>query len=300
MIQRILTALVVCLLVIGGTITNTWAAEQNGAKPATEKPRQPDVIFVPTPHDVVERMLKEAKVTKKDVVYDLGCGDGRIVAAAAKKFGCRCFGYDIDPERIEESLKTVKKHGVEHLVTITKADIFKLDLSKASVVTLYLLPDLNVRLIPQLRKLKPGSRIVSHDFAMRGVVPDKVIRIKSKDDSFGHRIYLWTTPLKEKGKNSKRDDFNVVKIGRELKIVKTSQLKSMRRKALKQYRAQRKAWQLAKKQAEEAKEAFNRPKPKKPPFRVAAANLATEELAKKKLDELKTKGKRQKKKTSKI
>ena len=143
-------------------------------------------------------MLKLAKVTKDDVVYDLGCGDGRIPVTAAKKYGCRAFGFDIDPNRIRESIDNVQKNQLEHLVTIQQKDIFKLDLSEASVVTLYLLPDLNVKLIPQLEKLKPGSRIVSHDFAMKGVTPDQVITVQGQEKSpRSHRIYLWTTPLKK-------------------------------------------------------------------------------------------------------
>jgi ribosomal protein L11 methylase PrmA len=160
--------------------------------------RKPDVIYVPTPPNVVEKMLELAKVTKKDVVYDLGCGDGRIPVTAAKKYGCKAFGYDIDPKRIKESLENVERNGVGKLVTIQQKDIFKLDLSDANVVTLYLLPSLNVKLIPQLDKLKPGSRIVSHDFDMKGVIPDQVIEIEGDDESsLDHTIYLWTTPLKK-------------------------------------------------------------------------------------------------------
>ena len=169
------------------------------AKERVKKFRKPDVIFVPTPHDVVERMFKEAKLTKDDVVYDLGCGDGRIVVNAAKKYGCRGYGFDIDPKRIKESLANVKKNKVEDLVTIEQADIFKLDLSKANVVTLYLLPSLNVKLIPQLEKLKPGSRIVSHDFDMRGVKWDVKVKVKSEDGR-EHTVFLWTTPLKKEKK----------------------------------------------------------------------------------------------------
>ena len=164
-------------------------ARQQAVQPAQETHR-PDVIFVPTPQDAVDKMLEMARVTKDDVVYDLGCGDGRIVVTAAKRFGCRAYGFDVDPRRIKESQENVDKNGVGNLVTIQQKDIFTLDLSQASVVTLYLLPSLNVKLIPQLEKLKPGSRIVSHDFDMKGVVPDKVI------DGDGHILYLWTTPLK--------------------------------------------------------------------------------------------------------
>ncbi|MCL5280470.1 MAG: methyltransferase domain-containing protein [Planctomycetes bacterium] len=165
------------------------------AEPAAE-PKRPDVIFVPTPQEVVDKMLELAQVTKDDVVYDLGCGDGRIVVTAAKKFGCKAFGFDVDPERIQESKENVEKNGVGNLATIEQKDIFTLDLSKANVVTLYLLPSLNVKLIPQLEKLKPGSRIVSHDFDMRGVTPDKVVTVDG-DGGYGHTVYLWTTPLKK-------------------------------------------------------------------------------------------------------
>ena len=159
-----------------------------------------DVPFVPTPHDVVEKMLELASVTKKDLVYDLGCGDGRIVVAAAKKYGCRAVGFDIDPKRIKESLENVAKNKVGHLVKIEKRSIFDVDLSQANVVTMYLLPDVNRKLIPQLRKLKPGSRVVSHSFSLKGIEPDKVVRFKSKKDKWQHTIYLWTTPLRAEKK----------------------------------------------------------------------------------------------------
>ncbi|MGC9330122.1 MAG: family 16 glycoside hydrolase, partial [Candidatus Hinthialibacter sp.] len=188
--------------------TNTQTALGEEEKPPTIK--EPDVIYVPTPMHVVREMLKLAKVTKDDVVYDLGCGDGRIVVTAAKEYGCRGFGFDIDPERIIESRQNVRENNVEHLVTILQKDIFTLDLSRANVVTLYLLPRLNVKLMPQLEKMKPGSRIVSHDFDMKGAIPDQVISLplsekKNPDgeeyeeyDDFGdHTIYLWTIPLKK-------------------------------------------------------------------------------------------------------
>ncbi|HZY90525.1 MAG TPA: TIGR03000 domain-containing protein [Gemmataceae bacterium] len=156
----------------------------------------PDVIYVPTPRAVVDKMLRMAEVKKGDVVYDLGCGDGRIVVTAAKKYGCKSVGFDIDPDRVKEANANVRKDGVGDLVTIKQEDIFKQDLSKASVVTLYLLPELNVRLIPQLEKLKPGSRIVSHDFPMKGVKPKQVFNM-SGDDGREHTIYLWVTPLEK-------------------------------------------------------------------------------------------------------
>jgi len=164
----------------------------------TKKPfREPDVIFVPTPQEAVDKMLELAEVTKDDLLYDLGCGDGRIVVTAAKRYGCKAIGFDIDRKRVKESLANVEKNNVGHLVRIEQRDIFTLDLSEANVITLYLLPELNVKLIPQLEKLKPGSRIVSHDFDMRGVKPDKVVKVTSDNEYDEHTIYLWTTPLKK-------------------------------------------------------------------------------------------------------
>ena len=171
---------------------------QTDASIRTKKPESGDVgvVYVPTPHDIVAKMLSLAAVKKSDVVYDLGCGDGRIVVTAAKKFGCRAAGFDIDPERIKEARANVKKNNVGDLVKIQQEDVFKLDLAPASVITLYLLPSLNVKLIPQLEKLAPGARIVSHDFDMAGVTPDKKITIVSKEDNVEHTLYLWTIPLK--------------------------------------------------------------------------------------------------------
>ncbi|KMQ51361.1 RNA methyltransferase [Chitinispirillum alkaliphilum] len=166
---------------------------------AERKPaRTPDIHFVPTPHEVVEVMLRLADVKEDDVVYDLGCGDGRIVIAAAKKAGCRAYGFDIDPRMVDKSIENVKANNLENLVTIKEKDIFDLDLSEASVVTLYLLPDLNVRLIPQLEKLAPGSRIVSHDFNMAGVEPDVTASVRRENGGYS-RVYLWTTPLRKTG-----------------------------------------------------------------------------------------------------
>jgi SAM-dependent methyltransferase len=165
-----------------------WAAEKS--------PRAPDVHFVGTPHEVVEIMLRLADVKQTDIVYDLGCGDGRIVIAAAKKAGCRAYGFDLDPEMVEKSIRNVKKEKLEALVTIEQKDIFDLDLSRASVVTLYLLPELNVALIPQLEKMKPGSRIVSHNFDMEGIDPDVEATVHRKDGK-SNKVYLWTTPLKQ-------------------------------------------------------------------------------------------------------
>ena len=156
-----------------------------------------DVVYVPTPQDVVDKMLQLVQIRKDDLVYDLGCGDGRIVVTAARRYGCRAVGFDIDPRRVEDSLQNVRKNNVGNMVTIEQKDIFTLDLSRANVITLFLLPSLNANLIPQLEKLKPGSRIVSHSFAMDGIKPDRVVTLISREDQCEHKVYLWTTPLKK-------------------------------------------------------------------------------------------------------
>jgi SAM-dependent methyltransferase len=158
---------------------------------------EPDVPYWPTPMKVVDKMLELADVKKGDVVYDLGCGDARILVTAAKRFGVKGFGFDIDAKQVQDSLDNVKKNKLEDLVTIKKADIFTLDLRDASVVTLYLMPELNVRLIPQLEKLKPGSRIVSHDWDMKGAKPNKMVTLRAKNEmglERVHKIYLWIVP----------------------------------------------------------------------------------------------------------
>jgi ribosomal protein L11 methylase PrmA len=152
-------------------------------------PQAPDVIFVPTPQDVVDEMLKMAKVRKGDVLYDLGSGDGRIAVTAAKRYGVRAVGIDIDPERIREATENARKAGVGDLVQFRREDLFKADFSEATVVTLYLLPDLNVKLRPRLwQELKPGTRIVSHQFDMADWKPEKQLELN------GRTIYFWTIP----------------------------------------------------------------------------------------------------------
>ncbi len=157
--------------------------------------RQPEVPYVPTPHQVVEEMLRLANVGKNDVVYDLGCGDGRIVIAAAQKFGARGVGVDIDPERIKESNANARQAGVSDRVKFLQQDLFEIDLSEATVVTLYLLPEVNLRLRPKLlRELKPGTRIVSHNYDMGDWKPEKVLELSGSDQD--HIIYYWVVPAR--------------------------------------------------------------------------------------------------------
>ena len=152
--------------------------------------RGPDVIFVPTPNEVVDMMLKMAGVTKKDTVYDLGCGDGRIVIAAAQKYGARGVGIDIDPDRVAEATENTRKAGVTKLVKIVRGDLFEADISEATVVTLYLLTELNRKVRPKLlRDLRPGTRVVSHAFSMGGDwEPEREESVQ------GTTVYLWRIP----------------------------------------------------------------------------------------------------------
>jgi precorrin-6B methylase 2 len=152
--------------------------------------RAPDVIFVPTPPEVVDSMLKVAKVGKDDVLYDLGSGDGRIPITAAKKYGiARGVGIDINPERIQEANENLAKAGVGEKVSFLNADLFEANLSDATVVTLYLLPSLNLKVLPKLlSELKPGTRIVSHAFDMGSWKPEQTLNVN------GRSVYFWTIP----------------------------------------------------------------------------------------------------------
>jgi predicted RNA methylase len=166
-------------------------------KPLIKPPptKKPDVIYVPTPPFIVDVILNMAEVTPGDVVYDLGCGDGRIVVEAAKLHGARGVGIDIDPIRIRESKRNAAKNGVIDRVTFRMEDIFETDISDASVVTLYLLPTLNMRLRPKLwRDLAVGTRVISHGYEMGDWVPTKVEVVT------GHPVYLWviTEDVKER------------------------------------------------------------------------------------------------------
>jgi SAM-dependent methyltransferase len=166
-----------------------FLAAQQGQSVAPAPARSPDVIFVPTPAAVVDAMLKVASVGSNDVVYDLGCGDGRIVIAAARNYGARGVGIDVDPRRIAEAQANAAKAGVGGRVRFRQEDLFEADIHEATVVTLYLLPSLNVRLLPKLEHdLKPGTRIVSHAFDMGDWAPEQHLVVE------GRNVYYWTLP----------------------------------------------------------------------------------------------------------
>jgi SAM-dependent methyltransferase len=172
-------------------------SRQSGNSTATVPPdakaghREPDVIYVPTPRAVVDEMLKVAKVQASDVIYDLGCGDGRIVITAAQEYGASGIGIDIDPQRIQEAHENAQEAGVTDRVRFLNADLFEADISQATVVTLYLLDSLNEKLRPKLlRELRPGTRIVSHDFKMGDWEPEHTIEMN------GHMVYFWTVPAR--------------------------------------------------------------------------------------------------------
>jgi SAM-dependent methyltransferase len=177
-----INSIALALLLIATAVFNLGVAQSQEGK---------IVPYVPTPQEVVDRMLELAQVKKGDVVYDLGSGDGRIVVAAAKKYGVRAIGFEIDPERIKESTENINKAGVGHLVEIRQQDIRTVDLAPASVLTMYLLPEVNLLIRPNIwKQMKPGSRIVSHDFDMGDWKPLKTENMKDYSN-WDHTLYLW-------------------------------------------------------------------------------------------------------------
>jgi SAM-dependent methyltransferase len=166
------------------------------APQARQLKHQVDVPYVPTTEEAVKAMLKLADVQKSDFVYDLGCGDGRIVIAAAKEYGAHGVGIDINPERIQEAEENAKKAGVEKLVRFEENDLFKADIHEATVVTLFLLEKVNLKLRPKLlNDLIPGTRIVSNTFSMGDWKPERELTVGDpSEESFSHRLYLWIVP----------------------------------------------------------------------------------------------------------
>jgi SAM-dependent methyltransferase len=169
-------------------------ASAGGLAAQEERPRL-DVIFVPTPMHVVERMLELADVKKGEFLIDLGCGDGRIPVTAAKKYGARGLCVDLDPDRIKEANANVAKEKVGDMVEVRRQNLFETDLSKADVISMYLLTDLNLRLRPKLLDLKPGTRLVSHAFSMGDWMPERKETLAPRYD-----VYLWIVPAKVEGR----------------------------------------------------------------------------------------------------
>lgn len=167
---------------------------------AIQSDRTQRSVFVPTPEDVVGKMLELVQIQPLDLVYDLGSGDGRIVIKAAKKYDCRAIGYEIDQQLVELSRLKAKEANVTNLVTIVQKNLFTADLRDADVIALYLLPQQLEKLIPQLEKMKPGSRVISHQFEIPGVPPDKVEVVDSTEDGAKHTLYLWTLPFTKTNK----------------------------------------------------------------------------------------------------
>jgi ubiquinone/menaquinone biosynthesis C-methylase UbiE len=185
MIKRAIPATICLTLILSPAF---WAGQQ----------KQLDVPYVPTKYAVVDEMLKMADIQKADLVYDLGCGDGRLVIGAAQKFGAHGKGFDIDPERIQESRDNAQKAGVTNLVSFFEQDLFTTDFHEASVMTLYLLTSVNLKLRPKmLRELRPGTRIVSHNFGMGEWKPDQSSTVMVDDIS--HEVYLWIIPANLSG-----------------------------------------------------------------------------------------------------
>ena len=179
--------LAACWVLALGTAVTT-----ESLKPLPVQSRGPAVAYASTPEAVIEAMLDLAQVTRDDVVYDLGCGDGRIVVAAAKRLGARGIGIDIDPQRITEADALARREGISDRVTFILGDLFRADFSDATVVMLYLQPQPNLLLRPRLlAELRPGTRVVSHSYDMGDWIPDEVRRVA------GRRIYLWTIPARQ-------------------------------------------------------------------------------------------------------
>lgn len=192
--MRLIT-FIVCAVALALPAGSAGRARQDGPAPSvqTRPPAGPRAPYISTPPEIVEEMLKVAKVSKGDVVYDLGCGDGRIVIAAARKYGARGVCIDIDPERIREARENARKAGVADRIEFLTQDLFESDLRGATVVTLFLMKSLNLRLRPKLlRELKPGARVVSQAFDMGDWKPEKTVEVS--DGGTWGTVYYWVIP----------------------------------------------------------------------------------------------------------
>jgi SAM-dependent methyltransferase len=189
--MRLPRLLVVLVLVLAAALSVASTMAQQPLKPLE---KEPEVPYVPTHERIVREMLKVANVKKNDVLYDLGSGDGRIVITAAKRFGTRGVGVDIDPVRVKEARENAVKAGVTDKVKFLQQDLFETDIREATVVTLYLLPEVNLRLRPKLLSdLKPGTRVVSHNYDMGDWTPLKTLQVRVPEE---HTIYYWVVPAR--------------------------------------------------------------------------------------------------------
>jgi hypothetical protein len=185
-------AAAVTLAVAGGQAFAQSAAEKKGYEPQVGQAGK-DVVWVPTPEALVEQMLRMARVTSKDFVMDLGSGDGRTVIMANQKFGARAMGIEYNPDMVELSKRNAEKAGVGDKVQFIKADLFETDFSKATVITMYLLPGINMKLRPKILDMRPGTRVVSHAFNMEDWEPDQTATVEGRD------AFLWIVPAKVQG-----------------------------------------------------------------------------------------------------
>ncbi len=195
-IRRLLAAALLALIALSGAASLPADETPSPAAAGAKKFREPDSVYVGTPHDLVMKMMDLAELRPSDLVYDLGCGDGRIVVMAAKFYGCRGVGYEIDPQMVERALVNVKKHAVQALVKIEQEDVFKVDLRPADCLLLYLLPSMNKKLVPQIEQMRPGSRIVANDYGIEGYRADRTLNVVSQEDNSRHTLYLYRLPLK--------------------------------------------------------------------------------------------------------
>jgi SAM-dependent methyltransferase len=187
--------ILICLLVVSAFVSLPSLTATSQVIPDGQEKTKLDVPYEPSSEEVVKAMLEIAQVGKDDLVYDLGCGDGRIVIAAAQKTGAHGVGVDLDPERIKESLENARKANVTNRVQFFQRDLFETDISKATVVMLYLWPEVNLKLRPKLlRELKPGTRVVSHSHDMGSWKHDQTMRTPD-----GHRVYFWVIPANVMG-----------------------------------------------------------------------------------------------------